>query len=196
MLFRNIELITKLFFLIMLTCLCFLSLETRVSAKPFKIIQKDSFVGFDINQFGIGWLQGNFEDYDINCELEDNAITSLNAFISIESINTGNKTRDRHLQTKQFFNSKKYPNITFKLIKPLKVNDQIMYGKLQIRGVEMEVSIPVSLNYMTDNNSEILKAKILNFEFNRDEYGLITYKKLISNLVQANIHVTFSSDEI
>ena len=193
---QQLNLIFKIasFFLSVFILSSFLSIYGNV--KEIQVDKSKSIVGFNVNQFGLGMVEGKFENYDIYCEINGNTITSLNASIKIESIKTGNKTRDRHLQSKQFFYAKKHPKIVFEMIKPIKLSDTLLYGKLTIRGVEIELAIPVEIKKSVENNKQIIIAKTINHEFNRDIFGLLTYVNLISNLVQSNIYVTFSSDEI
>ena len=182
-----------------LPTMCLIAIFTAVGqvntfAESCQLRLDESHIGFEISQFGIGVLEGQFNQYDIACTIKDNTITTLSAYVSIESIKTGNKTRDRHLQSKPFFYSKKYPYIIFTLSRPLAISDQIMYGTLEMRGVQIDVAIPVLLNEIVMESNKLIKAEVVTFDFNRSDFGLITYQKLISNLVQSKIHVTFSNN--
>ena len=166
------------------------------SIETYLEVSKDkSFVGFDINQFGLGIVSGEFESYSINARFQNESITSLNASIEIKSIKTGNKTRDRHLQSKQFFYTKKYPEIKFQLTQPLNIKDSMMFGELTMRGTRTSVAIPVSLNYKILNDNLLIYAKTKNHNLSRKNYGLVTYKRLISDVVQTNISIVLETIE-
>ena len=165
------------------------SISFHAEKKNMSVVKEKSYVGFDINQFGLGVVNGKFETYNMNAVIEENTMISLNVTIDVSSIRTGNKTRDRHLQSKQFFYAKQYPYIKFELTEPLDFTDLVMYGDLTIRGVVVNMAIPVSLNYHMNNNKWLLHAKIVDHAVNRNQFGLMTYKRLISNVVNTNISI-------
>tara|TARA_B100001989_G_scaffold189092_1_gene138376 strand:+ start:402 stop:962 length:561 start_codon:yes stop_codon:yes gene_type:complete len=158
----------------------------------FTVDKSNSYLGFKIHQFGLGTVNGEFKEYTIEAQFEDSKIISLNATLDISSLKTGNKTRDRHLQSKQFFYTAKHPYITFQLTHPLDFGiDSLMKGRLSIRGKHIDVDIPVIFTDISSDDTPIFEAQINEFTLDRTFYGLTTYKKLINHLVDTNIRIRF-----
>jgi polyisoprenoid-binding protein YceI len=62
------------------------------------------------------YVKGRFEDLEgfIVLDEEDISRSSVSATIKTDSIETGNKRRDAHLRSKEFFDIEKFPDIEFK----------------------------------------------------------------------------------
>jgi polyisoprenoid-binding protein YceI len=79
-------------------------------------------------------VTGGFEDYEIT--LDYNA-----------DVNTGNEKRDNHLRSGDWFETEKYPYITFKSTSVRKVGDNqlIATGPLTIKGESQQIELPITL---------------------------------------------------
>lgn len=71
--------------------------------------------------FGIQWMEmtpfyGQFTNFSgsVNYDGSDPATFSCDVSVPVESIDSHNDGRDRHLKSPDFFNAREYPNITFK----------------------------------------------------------------------------------
>lgn len=98
----------------MLFCLsCVNSLFSQESV--WEIDQNHSAIRFEISYFGIGTVQGTFDNFDGNLRLNGNSLNAaqLSIEIQVASINTNQKTRDEHLRSKDFFNVAENPSISF-----------------------------------------------------------------------------------
>src|SRR5438477_7845954 len=73
-----------------------------------------SGIGFSVHQF-LGTTHGKFTKFNgkIDIDREQPENSSVAARIDVRSIDTGIKRRDDHLRSPEFFNSEKYPDITF-----------------------------------------------------------------------------------
>jgi polyisoprenoid-binding protein YceI len=94
-------------------------------------------------------VTGSFEDYEINLDYnaEEPEKSSVEARIKVASVNTGNEKRDNHLRSGDWFETEKYPNITFKSTSVRKVGDNqlIASGPLTIKGKSQQVELPITL---------------------------------------------------
>ncbi|GFJ76386.1 YceI family protein [Phytohabitans houttuyneae] len=73
-----------------------------------------SDVTFQIQQMGFSTVSGSFDDFEGTIVTADNPRdSSVTAVIRTASVNTRNKRRDKHLQTKGYLNTKQHPTITF-----------------------------------------------------------------------------------
>ena len=64
--------------------------------------------------------------------------------VDVKRINTANSKRDGHLQTADFFDSKKYPKMTFTstAVEHVKDDQYLVKGKMTIKGVSKDISVP------------------------------------------------------
>ena len=136
-----------------------------------------SSVNFNIKHMGISFVQGRFDKFDGKVSTPgatlDNA--QFNFSVQTESINTGVEPRDKHLKSADFFDAEKFPAMKFEstsLVKG-KNNNYTLKGKLTVKDVTKEVSIPVTFGGVTKNQQGKdvagLQAK---FTVNRLDYNI------------------------
>ena len=106
-----------------------------------------SQVSFHIKKLGFLNIKGSIDDFQGNISFNENDIenSNLNVSISPVTIDTGNAKRDEHLKSKDFFNVKENPKISFQSTKIIKEKEQFLaIGQLTILTKTNEVSIPFS----------------------------------------------------
>lgn len=143
----------------------------------WKVDPMHSSVNFNIKHMGISFVQGRFDKFDGTVSTQganlDNA--KFNFSVNTESINTGVEMRDKHLKSADFFETEKFPEMKFESISVTKGknNSYTLKGKLTIKDVTKEVSIPVTFGGFAKNQQgkEIagLQAK---FTVNRLDYNI------------------------
>ena len=79
----------------------------------YKIDPVNSTLTFKIKHLKKFTVNGEFSLFNGQAEIHDGRLTNVIGEIDSQSINTNNKTRDRHLNSKDFLNTKKYPKILF-----------------------------------------------------------------------------------
>ena len=81
----------------------------------WKIDQAHSEIGFKVKHLMVSNVLGHFTNFDGNIEMSDEDFTKAIITFSAEtkSINTNNAMRDGHLQSADFFDSEKFPTISF-----------------------------------------------------------------------------------
>src|SRR5438132_1537203 len=86
------------------------------AADTYAVDPAHSGVTFKIRHFGIAWIQGRFDKFSGSFTIDpsDAGKCSFALTIETESIDTNNPTRDTHLRSPDFFNSKQFPAILFK----------------------------------------------------------------------------------
>lgn len=74
-----------------------------------------SEITFKVRHMMISNVKGNFSDFNVELESEDDTFknTTVKAEIKTASIDTKNTDRDTHLKSADFFNVEKYPTINF-----------------------------------------------------------------------------------
>ena len=104
-----------------------------------------STVGFAVKHMLFSTVRGKFNDVQATAEIDEQpgSLSSVNAEISVASVDTDNAKRDGHLRSDDFFNAERYPTITFEStsIEPEGNGNYRVDGILTIR----DVSKPITL---------------------------------------------------
>jgi len=133
-----------------------------------------SNIGFTVRHMVIAEVSGSFRDCDVKVSSpsEDFNGATIEFTAKTASIDTQNEMRDGHLKGDDFFNAEKFPELKFsgKLVK--KGKDYSAVGKLTLRDVTKDVTLPVT--YMgTVKTAQFTKAGFkINGSINRFDYGL------------------------
>ena len=146
-------------------------METLTKTK-WAIDPTHSEVGFKVRHMMISTVKGHFDSFDAVVESEKDDFSDAQVSVAIEtaSVNTKNADRDGHLQSDDFFNSEKYPKMTFK---STKFDGSKLYGELSIRDVTKEVVLDVEHNGTAVDPYGQTKAGFeITGEINRKDFGL------------------------
>ena len=105
-----------------------------------------SSVTFNVTHLSISEVEGTFKVYSgtIQSSTNDFADAAIEFSIDVNSINTDNGMRDKHLKSDDFFNAEKYPQMSFKSTawKKIEGKNYLLEGELTIR----DVTKPVKFN--------------------------------------------------
>ena len=136
-----------------------------------------SSIGFSVKHLMIATVKGSFGKYEasFNGSEEDLSKATVGVKIDAASIDTGNDQRDGHLRSGDFFETEKFPEITFvgKRIVGNPFGDFKIIGDLTVRGVTKEITLDATFEGRAKDpwgNSRLgytAKGKI-----NRSEFGL------------------------
>lgn len=114
-----------------------------------------SKLGFEITHMMISDVEGSFKNFQatITSSKPDfsDAVVELTA--DVNSINTDNDKRDEHLKGEDFFDTAKYPKLTFKStsVKKASGNKYKVAGNLTFHGVTKPVVLDATLRGVTTN---------------------------------------------
>ncbi len=111
----------------------------------WKIDPTHSEIDFKVKSMMISTVSGHFEEFEGSVESNDDNFkdASFNFTAQIDSIDTNNKDRDNHLNSDDFFNAAKYPQLKF--VSKSFHGDKLI-GDLTIRDVTKEISLDVDYN--------------------------------------------------
>jgi polyisoprenoid-binding protein YceI len=139
------------------------------AAPVFEIVTVDSSVTFFVKSSVA--LTGKFEKWDaaLTCTSTDPSTCGLNLNVQAASVNSGSGMKDGKLKSKDFFDVKGNPLITFKTTKltqtgPLAFD---IAGVFTIRGVSKPETIHLVVT--RDGSGGTLKGQMA---FDRKEYGM------------------------
>lgn len=107
-----------------------------------------TLIQFKVKHMMITNVTGTFEKYEIEAETEGDDFLKSKILFRVEtaSVSTNDTSRDNHLRSSEFFDSEKYPNLTFVPTKfEIVDNDGSyeMYGNLTIRDITKEIKLDV-----------------------------------------------------
>ncbi len=143
----------------------------------WKIDMSHSKVGATVTHMGISDVDCEFKKFEgvITSENEDFKNPSITFTIDVNSINTNNEMRDKHVKSDDFFNAEKFPTIIFKGKSMKKVDGKkfILTGDLTIRDVTKTIELAVVYNgKMNDNWGNTRAGFKIAGKINRQDYKL------------------------
>ena len=150
--------------------------STTALADNYAVDTAHGQVGFKVKHMVISKVKGHFDTFSGTLTVEEGKLTSLNGEIDVNSVNTANEKRDAHLINEDFFDSKKFPSITFK---STAIDGETITGQFTLHGVTKEIKIPYELNGPVKDpwgNTRVgIEAEV---KINRNDYGLTWSKTL------------------
>ncbi|PAF51459.1 hypothetical protein BKH43_02115 [Helicobacter sp. 13S00401-1] len=85
-------------------------------AAPLVIDNSHSRVGFQVTHLMLSSVDGTFDTFTGNVDVEKGELKALSGDLKISSVNTQNQKRDDHLKAADFFDAAKFPDATLKAI--------------------------------------------------------------------------------
>lgn len=131
-----------------------------------------SEVGFRVKHLMINNVKGHFNKFDLQVESEGDDFKDSEISFSAEtaSIDTGNEQRDQHLKSADFFDSEKYPTLTFKANS---YQNGKLKGDLTIMGKTNPVTLDVEFGgIMKDPWGNTKAGFTVNGKINRKDWDL------------------------
>lgn len=131
-----------------------------------------SEVGFKVKHLMINNVKGQFKSFNIELQSEgdDFKSSSISFTADVASIDTSNEQRDQHLQSADFFDIAKYPQITFK---STKYEGSVLEGNLTIKDVTKPVKLDVDFGGIAKDPWGNTKAGFtITGKINRKDWGL------------------------
>ncbi len=107
-----------------------------------------SEIGFSVRHLMVSKVKGRFSTFEGNITIaEDPLKSSVNVSVDMSSIDTREEKRDAHLRSPDFFETDKYPTMTFTSTDVRADGDDfIVTGDLSIHGVTKPIELKVEFN--------------------------------------------------
>ena len=182
----------RLILLFFKTCFCFPFLQpffaNSTPIGKYSFDQSKSKMEFHVNNFGVFKVDGKFKKFSGTIIFDPKFEQSqAEASAEISSIDTDNPSRDKHLQSSDFFDQEKFFKMTFKS-KKIEGNIESfkLIGDLTIKEITKEVILYVE-------NKENIKDKeefyfTAQTTINRNDFN-IKYGSTISNKVTIELKI-------
>ena len=143
---------------------------TRAQAPVFTITPETSSIKFFVKSSVA--LEGNFEKWDATLTFTSPDVSTgvLDVKIQAASVNTGSGFKDDKLKSKDFFDVKKDPLITFKSTKIVQTGPNAfdVQGNFTIRGVTKADTLVLTVDRESKTSGEIKGT----MAFDRRDYGM------------------------
>lgn len=162
-----------------------------------------SRLGFVVKHTMISEIDGRFADFNatVVTSKPDYTDAKITLTAKVASINTDVEARDNHLRSADFFDAEKYPTLTFKSTKLVKVNANkgIVYGNLTFHGVTKPIKLNVTFfgKIVSPMNNKTTAGFQVKGLLKRSDYNLGPKfpEAIISNDVKIIANVEFSPDK-
>lgn len=157
-------------------------------AGTYSVDARSSAVTFNVTNFVVTSVDGRFGAFEGRVVVGDSlATTTVEASVDIASIETGNKQRDDHLRTGDYFDAARFPKMTWKSTQLWGTPDSFgMKGVLTIKGISKEIVFACRI---TDGGVIVADAKI-----DRQNFG-ITSGPSIKNEVRLRLQIRLKKTE-
>jgi polyisoprenoid-binding protein YceI len=173
-------------------------------ADTWTIDPEHSNVGFKVRHMMVSNVRGNFGAFSGTAEINDRdiAVSSVMVKIDTSSINTGVAKRDSHLRSPDFFDTARYPHMTFTSRKVEKAGQERLkiYGDLTMRGVKKQVVLDVEgpSKAYRDPWGNMRRGATATATINRRDFGLVWNKAIEAGgvLVGDEVNITLEIEMI
>ena len=129
------------------------AIEQRAVAPTLWTVEpRDTSVEFAVKTFwGLMTVRGRFDRYDGTYEDGPDG-TKIELAIDSDSIDTGNRTRDKHLRSSGFFDVTEHPQVRFTSTRVHHVTEQILHvvGQLEAAGNSVLLEFPATVRPVGD----------------------------------------------
>ena len=148
------------------------------AADRYEIDPAHTSITFKIEHAGISWVQGRFDEFSGKCAIDENdpGKSTFEKTIRTASINTNVAKRDDHLRSADFFEVKRFPEMTFKSTAVKKVAAGLeVTGDFTLHGVTK----PVTFTLQGGKKAEFPKGTqrigfFTEFKLKRSDFGMTT----------------------
>lgn len=117
------------------------------AAESYTVDPKHTFPSFEVNHMGLSTQRGRFNSTSGKITLDrENKNGSVEIEIKTDSISTGLPELEKHLKGEDFFNTAKYPSMTFKSTKMEFEGDKpkSVQGEITLLGVTKPATFAIS----------------------------------------------------
>lgn len=133
----------------------FLLTAFTVAVSTWQNDDAHSQLGFTVTHLGIADVSGTFNDFDVTIQSSrpDFSDASVELSAKTASIDTRVEARNNHLKSADFFDTEKYPALSFKSTSLKKVGKNLfkLKGDLSLHGITKEVTLDLQYKGTVEN---------------------------------------------
>ncbi|HWE39950.1 MAG TPA: YceI family protein [Isosphaeraceae bacterium] len=152
------------------------ALAPAAKAQTYKVDPVHSTLLYRVKHMDVSYHYGRFDDIAGTITMDaDPAKTKIEFTVKVASVNTGNKARDGHLTSADFFNAAQYPRIKFVSTKVAKDGDAYdVTGNLTMHNVTKPIRFKLEATGTGKNpqNGKTIVGFESKFPVKRSEFGI------------------------
>jgi polyisoprenoid-binding protein YceI len=159
-------------------------ISTQALAEPaeWAVDTGHAHVGFTVPHMVVSEVEGEFKTFSGKVQLDEQNVTksAVEFTIDANSVDTDSADRDKHLKGPDFFDTQKFPQITFKSTKVVKAGKGYkVTGDLTIKGVTKPVTLDVTLSDAIQNPwGKLVRGVKVAGKIKREDFGVSWNKSL------------------
>jgi polyisoprenoid-binding protein YceI len=115
------------------------------ASAQWKLDKSHSSINFSIEHMVISETKGQFKKFDVAVTAAKPDFTDMKGTVTIDvnSVNTEDEGRDKHLTGEDFFNVEKNPSMTYEItgVKKVSGKNYMLMGKLTMNGVTKPMNV-------------------------------------------------------
>lgn len=161
----------------------------------YKIDASHSQVGFKIRHL-LAKTPGRFTKFEGTIKIDNKDITKSSVEVKIDaaSVNTDNDGRDKHLRSAEFFDTDKFPAITFKstAVKEVAKGKLEVTGEFSMHGVTKTITFPITnMGTQPGMRPGTVVAGFIDgaLKINRNDFGIKTYPGALGEEVEIELNI-------
>lgn len=171
--------------------------DPKYKSGHYKVDSDHSRIAFSVPHLMISSVEGTFTMADGSIDLKPNFTDSkVTVKVETDSIETGVDKRDEHLRSSSFFDTSKFPVMTFVSTKIEGARDHFqLTGELTIKGITRTITFDthyigvIAVGYGDDKAAFIGKAKVNRKEFDISWNKNIEIGPLIGDIVSIDLRI-------
>ena len=150
----------------------------------FSVDDVHSSLIFGIKHMDLCNFYGRFNDLDGHfvLDMDNPEASSFDVKVKMNSVDTGNTGRDKHLKSPDFFNAAEFEHMSFKSTKVSKSADNTLQvtGDLTLHGVTREVVLDVEgpTPYVKDMRGDTRAGLSATTKLKRKDFGIVWNKAM------------------
>jgi len=123
-------------------------LEQQIPVGDWQVDRVHSSVGFAVKHM-VSAFRGQFDDYDVTLSVADGQDPTLTGTARVESVNVKLADLKGHLQSPEFFDAERHPELRFESTSfRIDGDNARVEGKLTLKGVTEDVSATGTISFV------------------------------------------------
>jgi polyisoprenoid-binding protein YceI len=181
--------------------LIFTLATAALQAEPsnWKIDTSHSAAQFSVKHMMVSTVRGAFGTMtgSVVYDEANPTATKVEAVVDVNTVNTRNERRDKHLRSADFFDVEKFPQMTFRSssVRPVSPGKMQLIGDLTIRGTTKQVAFDVEGPTAPINTGRGFKmGAVATTVINRKDFGMTWNRAIEAGGVTVGDEVTLTID--
>ncbi|RKU28195.1 polyisoprenoid-binding protein [Candidatus Poribacteria bacterium] len=182
--------------LVILLLIGFAGITQPMGIMNYEIDTTHSMIIFRAKHNGVSYNYGRFNEFTGEIMISADRVIERTVEFEVKaaSIDTGNKKRDQHLRSSDFFSAKQFPLITFKSTevseKEGKADILEVTGDLELHGVKKSITVDAQITGRAKGkDGESLIGFESTFTIKRSEFGMTYGMASVSDDIQITVSV-------